>query len=323
MNEYKSVYGPYMKNLVRLKRSLGYKYSSGACALSQIDKFAVQMNVTDPIVNKEFADEWCKQRPNETNKNRYFRIQTLCQLSDYMTGIGKTSYKPCMPKFNSIFVPYIFTHDEIQAVFAACDLLRAKNGFKHSSINVVPALFRLIYATGLRISEALDLLNKDVILEEQYLVVRFSKNGKERMLPMSDSVAEACKTYVKYRDKQPINHSSCDFFFRSLNGSHINYGTADTWFRKILWKAGIPYQGRGIGPRVHDLRHTFSVHSLEQMACSGLDLYYSLPILSTYLGHQNLESTERYVRLTAEMYPNLISKESDICSYVFSELKQS
>jgi integrase/recombinase XerD len=59
------------------------------------------------------------------------------------------------------------------------------------------------------------------------------------------------------------------------------------------------------------------VHSLATMSKSGLDLYYSLPILSTYLGHQSLEATDSYVRLTAEMYPELIKKSSDICSSVF------
>lgn len=214
----------------------------------------------------------------------------------------------------------LFTN-EINAIFSACDQLRARNANKHSSINIVPTLFRLLYGTGMRISEALSLINQDVHLDEKYIVIRISKNGKERMMPLSDSVADVCKTYAKSSDRQPINHNPGDFFFRSLNGNKVNYGAADTWFRQILSIAGIPYLGSGVGPRVHDLRHTFSVHALEKMVLNGLDLYYSLPILSTYLGHQNLESTDRYVRLTSEMYPDLISKESDICSYVYSELK--
>ena len=321
MNDYKSVFAPYLENLVQLKRNLGYKYRTGAIQLLQIDKFAVLQNVLEPVVTEYFAYEWSKQRLNETNSNRYYRVHALYQLSDYLTGIGKISYKPSMPKWRSTFVPYIFTHDEITAVFVACDLLRAWNANKQSSINIIPALFRLLYGTGMRVSEALSLFNKDVHLDEKYIVIKISKNGKERMLPLSDSVTEVCKTYAKYRDRQPIKNGPDDFFFRSLNGNRVNYGAADTWFRQILGIAGIPYLGRGIGPRVHDLRHSFSVHSLEKMALSGLDLYYSLPILSTYLGHQNLESTDRYVRLTSEMYPDLISKESDLCSFVYSELK--
>ena len=68
-------------------------------------------------------------------------------------------------------------------------------------------------------------------------------------------------------------------------------------------------------------RHAFSVHSLAAMAESGLDLYYSLPILSEYLGHQSLEATDKYVSLTSDMYPELLSDINGICSYAFPEVK--
>jgi hypothetical protein len=51
------------------------------------------------------------------------------------------------------------------------------------------------------------------------------------------------------------------------------------------------------------------------------DLYYSLPILSTYIGHTKLASTDRYVRMTADMYPDLLGKIDSICTYIFPELK--
>lgn len=57
------------------------------------------------------------------------------------------------------------------------------------------------------------------------------------------------------------------------------------------------------------------------MAESGLDLYYSLPILSEYLGHQSLEATDKYVRLVSDMYPGLLSKVNNICAYAFPEVK--
>jgi hypothetical protein len=56
------------------------------------------------------------------------------------------------------------------------------------------------------------------------------------------------------------------------------------------------------------------------MAKSGLDLYYSLPLLSTFMGHKSLDATEQYVRLTAEMYPDLLKDEKGICAYVFPQI---
>jgi hypothetical protein len=53
------------------------------------------------------------------------------------------------------------------------------------------------------------------------------------------------------------------------------------------------------------------------MSKSGLDLYYSLPLLSTFLGHKSLGATDQYVRLTVEMYPDLLKDEKGIGTYVF------
>ena len=91
-------------------------------------------------------------------------------------------------------------------------------------------------------------------------------------------------------------------------------------FRKFLWKAGISHGGKGKGPRLHDLRHSFCVHTLARQAKDGIDVYIALPVLSTYVGHGSVGATQRYVRLTAEAYPDLIEKASQTCSYVIPEV---
>ena len=161
----------------------------------------------------------------------------------------------------------------------------------------------------------MSLRNKDVNLDDSYLVIRDSKNGKERMIPISDSLSEVCKKYQKHRDLLPFSLSENSRFFVSLNGKICGCDIVYRWFQKVLRKAGIPRDDHG--PRLHDLRHTFSVHALAMMAETGVDLYCSLPILSTYLGHQSLEATNSYVRLTAEMYPGLLKDVDMICLNVF------
>ncbi|MEO9004814.1 MAG: tyrosine-type recombinase/integrase [Ginsengibacter sp.] len=183
-----------------------------------------------------------------------------------------------------------------------------------TAIIILPALLRLLYGTGLRISEALSLKNKDINLDDNYLIVRDSKNGKERMTPISASLSEVFKEYVKYRNLMPLVQTD-DSFFITLSGKNCNRDHVSKWFRKILCSAGISRNDHG--PRLHDLRHTFSVHTLAMMSESGIDLYYSLPILSTYLGHQSLEATNGYVRLTSEMYPGLLKEVDLICLNVF------
>ena len=86
------------------------------------------------------------------------------------------------------------------------------------------------------------------------------------------------------------------------------------WFRYCLEKAGIHHYGKGKGPREHDLRHSFCIHSLQKMQAQGIDLYAFLPVLSTYLGHVSIYATQRYLRLTAEFYPDLLKQVNETCS---------
>jgi len=136
------------------------------------------------------------------------------------------------------------------------------------------------------------------------------------MVPISDSMTEVCREYMKCRSHFPL-FKDTNRLFVLPDGSSYTVGCAYKYFRKLLYKAGIPHAGKGLGPRMHDLRHTFSVHALASMAEAGLDMYYSLPVLGTFLGHQSISVTDKYVRLTAEMYPSLIAKVNTACPYLF------
>jgi len=208
----------------------------------------------------------------------------------------------------------------MSAIFSAVDGLTLHRKMMNSMIFIMPALLRLLYSTGVRISEALDLRNKDVNMNDGYLVIKDSKNGKQRMLPFSESLTIVLKDYVNHRNRLPVPVFEEDPFFISLNGSRCSSDTVYKWFRKILRQAKIPFTGNHNGPRVHDLRHTFAVTSLARMGETGVDLYSKLPVLSTCLGHQSLNATNSYVRLTAEMFPGLLKSADLVCLNVFPDL---
>jgi integrase len=190
----------------------------------------------------------------------------------------------------------------------------------YSQIGAMPTLLRILYSTGLRVGEALILKHRDVDLDRGYLVLRACKNGQERVVPLSGSLVEVCKDYCAYKQKQLINTGPDSFFFTALDGSRCWPVTVYEHFRTVLYKAGISHKGRGKGPRLHDLRHTFCVKALVKMSEAGMDLYYSMPVLSTYVGHQSIEATNKYVRLTSEMYPDLLDKVNSAYKYIFPEI---
>ena len=88
----------------------------------------------------------------------------------------------------------------------------------------------------------------------------------------------------------------------------LTLGNIDKNFRRFLWQARISHGGRGHGPRVHDLRHTFAVNNLRAWFARGDDVGALLPVLQAYMGHSSPDDTAYYLRLTAESYPHITAQ---------------
>ena len=115
--------------------------------------------------------------------------------------------------------------------------------------------------------------------------------------------------YLKgYLDKSPHIFNDTDWLFPSMDGQHYKSSTFYWIFRELLFLSNISHGGRGKGPRVHDLRHTFAVHCFEKLIKAGMEPMQILPVLAAYLGHKNYKATCLYLHLTAEIFPDIIEK---------------
>lgn len=158
---YYSIYGPYIVKFIALKNSLGYKYKDAGRALSLLDNMALIKDVDEVAITKELADEFSEKRPNETEKTRYNRMQILSQFAQFLCNLGLKVYMPRLPKVSGAFIPYIFSADEMDSIFEVCNGLVPTCRHRNSAVFVVPFLIRLLYGTGIRISEALWLSKKE------------------------------------------------------------------------------------------------------------------------------------------------------------------
>lgn len=312
--EYHGINAPFIEQYIAFKRNMGYAYTD-TYVFKMFDRFTVDHQTSTIGLTRELADKWNEKRPNESQATRYKRVNDIINFAIYLSHLGYETYIPRqINNYQTTFTPYIFSKTELDAFFHACDTLDIH---RNSSMKqILPVIFRLIYGCGLRVNEALRLRCRDIDLEKGLIILRHTKNGSERQVPISESLRIICTNYQQiHLSKHPK-----DYFFSKVTGQKYSSDTLYKWFRRILWKAGISHGGRGKGPRVHDFRHTFSVHSLAEMSRKGLDLYYSLPILSKYLGHASLEATDKYVRLTADMYPEIMQDINQLCSYLFPEV---
>jgi integrase len=163
----------------------------------------------------------------------------------------------------------------------------------------------------------LKLKNGDVDMNSGVLRLLETKGNRERLVPMSATLTQVC---MDYRNNPEVRDYKGEYFFPAPDQLHYAVCTIYERFRQCLFAAGIPHGGRGKGPRLHDIRHTFAVHTLNAWAKQGRDLYVALPILKTYLGHTCLKSTAQYLRLVPEAYEQITSTFEAHFGDVFPEV---
>jgi integrase len=303
---------------IQFKRSLGYVYGNEEGILYRFSVFSLNYAITGHEVPLQLVEEWLELRKNEKTNTQRARGLCVLQMLNFASKHGYTIHFPVLirkihaPKY----VPYIFTKKELEQFFYACDHIRYYSGT--SRHHTIPILFRLIYSCGLRASEAANLKCSHVDLTGDVITVRKGKNGKERFVPLSYSMAESMEQFhQRYHD----GDSKDEYFFKGKYIHKLTRHKIYKWFRICLESAGIHHLGRGKGPREHDLRHSFCVHSLKKMQNQGMDLYASLPILSTYVGHASTNATQHYLRLTAEFFPDVMEQVNRKCSDIIPSLE--
>lgn len=302
------------------KRALGHKFKKGADLLKRFDSFVYSRGLQEADLTKPLVMEWAARKPHETASTQGGRISLLRGLASYMNRIGYAAYvypKAMVTVDRYAYIPYIFSSDEMKAIFEVCDHYPYHDGTPNRHL-FLPLLLRILYGCGLRISEALHLALLDVDLNKGTLSILRAKFNKERILPMSDNLTERCREYVK---TARVGNMGNAFFFPSPFGGHYSESTVYKLFRNVIRQAKISHLGRGKGPRIHDLRHTFAVNCLKKWVLEGRDLNNALPYLSAYLGHEDMRGSQRYLRLTADLYPDLTSKIENTCAYVIPEVK--
>ena len=305
---------------VDYKHSLGFKYSySEQAEVNRMLSFIYANSKSDPILalQPELVTVYASKRGNEKVRSLHIRQSHLRQFALFLNlrGIPAYVYPKELVKTTEDFVPYIFTKDEINRILREADVIEPnKNKFVNTPY-IYPAVIRMLYGCGLRVSEALALKCEHVDLDNGILVIMNGKNNVSRLVPVSESLRQ----YLSIYDSK-VERAGNPYFFPALHNERYASLTILNQFRRLEKKAGVSQLSNGKYPRVHDLRHTFSVHALEQMIHKGMDPYCSLPVLSTYLGHKGIESTEKYLRMTKQYFIDILHFSHQDAEKIFPEV---
>jgi integrase len=189
--------------------------------------------------------------------------------------------------------PFIYSPGDIEALLAQARRLTPMPAATHET------LIGLLAVTGLRVGEAIRLDRTDIDWAGAVLLIRESKFGKTRMVPVLDSTLDTLGRYARTQD-QLCPQAATASFFVSTAGTRLIYACVGQVFRRLRDRAEIG-TGADRPPRIHDLRHTFAVRALLAWYQAGEDVEARLPVLSTYLGHRDPRSTYWYLSAAPEL----------------------
>lgn len=281
----------HVERYLSLRQTLGYKLRETSANLRAFAKFANHRG--DTLVRASTAVDWATEAPSP--HARHVRLRNVAHLARFLHAEDPTHEVPSNPFHTSTRrrLPYIYTRGEIVQLVGAASRLRESYPLRRQ---VYMTILGLIAATGLRISEALDLRLYDS-LPDGVLQIRRTKFGKSRLLPLHPTAASALDRYLEQRRRLAVTD---DHVFLSAGNQRIASSTVEYTFRRIRRLAGITAT-RTRPPRLHDLRHTFATRALEQCSTRREAVARHFVALATYMGHTDIAHTFWYLEATPEL----------------------
>lgn len=304
-----SILNKVIADFIAYKRSLGFKYEDVEYRFNYLEECANNYGLKEVSLPKEIVEDFIRKRDHEKQSNAIGRAQLVRELAKYMSNKGYYAYiLPPLPKgsYKREFTPYIFSDDELLKLFTAVDDWSKSPSLDHqyySERKKYPLILRILYSTGMRISEVLTLKLRFIDFENNTFTILNAKNNSERIIPVNENIISLIKEYIKTEDIFLAD----DYIFKgNRKDDHLDKSTVDYHFQNFLRMANISHPKDG--PRIHSFRHTFCVHRLKLWVMEGKNINALFPYLCAYMGHADTRCTEYYLRLTADLYPDIVYK---------------
>lgn len=282
---------------IALHRATGYLFRQQAIQLRHFARFAASRR--EDVVRAATAVEWAAQCPGINSRvSRLHVVRRFAQLLHAEDARHEVPPARALGRRRRR-TPHIFSREEIRALLEGAAALGPKGSLRPQ---VYVTLFGLLAATGLRISEALGLRLADVTTAG--LVIRETKFNKSRLVPLHSTTRQALDDYLALRMRYA---GADDAVFLSERRARLSRITVTGTYFDLLRSIGLD-AGRGKRPRIHDLRHSFAVRSLEQCAGGGDDVARHMLALGTYLGHGHLAATYWYLQATPRLLTDIAAR---------------
>ena len=297
---WKSSLSKHIQDHIALQKASGLKFWQQEQDLQRFDHYYFYSGYQGTKLTREIAEGFIYVKGESCNSWRRKEV-LLRNFGVYLNDLGLNPYIPVVktPEGRTPYIPHIYTKEELRRFFAAIEEYPDSGVSSRKIVDAV--LFRFLYGTGVRISEALDMKVSDYDRNAGVATIHHGKNNRDRLIPLHPSLAKRVNVFL---DEFHKDHSLDTYLFPNTKMLRMGKTAAYDHFRDYLLLADIPHTGRG--PRIHDFRHGFAVENLRKWSAEGKDLLNLIPYLSAYMGHSDYKATQYYLRLTAEIYPKMV-----------------
>jgi len=290
--------------------------------LLEFDKHLAENGVEEKVLTEQTISGWMKSLSarRRTMANKVNRIQLFTK---YLNSVGIKAFVPELPKSANDYIPYLFSDDEQTRIFMSVDNInKTGNRSKCPYIKFeFPMLVRMLYGCGLRLGEALSIKVKDVDFDGGILIMKHTKGDKQRLVPMHSSLTLLLEKYchamgLMAKPDAPLfpgvsldvpmkQHVARSKFNHTLKLTNIDQ------YEKLKQERGAC---------LHCFRHVFAFKSFAQAERNGRAIDDSIPYLSTYLGHESLNETAKYLRFSSDLFPEALERFEEYTVDVFPEV---
>jgi len=281
---------------LRLRRLLGHNLAEHHRLLP---RFVAYLDSIDAAtVTVEAAVAWSTDGVDPATTNGARRMMIARGFARHLAGLDERTEIPplgLIPMRQRWRPPFLFSATDIDTLMDAAG--RRRWPLPSATYTT---LIGLLIATGMRVGEALRLEPDDINHSDDVIVIRESKFGKSRLVPVQPATIAALDEYLTARDRLLRVARTTGRVFVSSRGGPLIYPVVQDVFRHMCDRNGIGTDAAR-PPRVHDLRHTFAVRVLASWYQAGENIEARLPALSTYLGHRDPRSTYWYLSAAPEL----------------------
>jgi integrase len=290
----------HAENYLSERRQLGFGLRNPGYAVLSFARYIDALNSQEPLTVEMMAD-WARQDQGHSDDPATWarRLKNLRSFCRYLQQFEPRTEVPDDSIFGRVgqrLAPHIYSEQEIIDLLAAAHNLDSFiPGLRGATYKT---LFGLMASTGLRISEALHLLDSDVDLKLGLLTIRKTKFAKSRHVPVHPSTLDALRQYQSLRNRH-IEVSDETRFFVGDRGRRLGQPLSQRQVHRVFIvirnQLGWINRGAHNGPRIHDLRHTFVVRRVLLWQAEGMDVDRQMLALSTYVGHAMITNTYWYL----------------------------